>query len=152
MNRTSLARQIVALGFLVALPWRAMAQAATPPVESAPAADAEAATRAGGEAWFLEHIEPELGTSRFREGSGEPTPVLYDPNEVAPTPGKPTPDRRTYRHEARVGTVAVVVLAGDLPPARSQWNDVREWNEPFRPEMFRFYFERVAPTPLIRPD
>jgi hypothetical protein len=151
MNSTWLARRIVALGFLVALPWRAMAQAAAPTVDSAPAAHAEGAGHAGVEAWFLQHIEPELGSLRFREGSGEPNLVLYDPNEVAPMPA-PTPDRRIYRHEAQVGTVAVVVLAGDLPPARSEWNDVREWNERFRSEMFRFYFESVAPTPPIRPD
>jgi hypothetical protein len=113
--------------------------------------DPDAATRAGAEAWFREHIEPWLKAS-FGEAAPERNPVLYDPNDAVPMPGKPIPERRVFTHRAHVGTVGVVVLAGDVPPTRGEWTDVREWNDPLWPaEMFRFYFESVAPAPPTRP-
>jgi hypothetical protein len=148
MKTAQLTRRIVPLGLLVslALPWSATAQ--TKPASSEPAA----ASRAGDEAWFREYIEP--FKLSLREETAEQNPVLYDPNEAAPMPGRPAPERRVYRHEAEVGTVGVVALAGDLPPTRSEWIDARgwnEWNAPLRPEMLRVYFERVAPPAPLRP-
>lgn len=146
-------RRFVALGLLIslALPWRATAQAAEPSRISLDF-DPDAAKRAAAEAWFRENVVPRLEASFFEEGR-ERGPVLYDPNEAAPMPGRPIPERRVFSHRAHVGTVGVVVLAGDLPPSRSEWSDVRDWNDPLWPaEMFRFYFERVPPAPPLRAE
>ncbi|HXZ86374.1 MAG TPA: hypothetical protein VEI82_12900 [Myxococcota bacterium] len=114
--------------------------------------DSEEARRAGAEAWFRENIEPSLHGSRYQESSTERAPVLYDPNEVAPMPGRPIPERRTWTHRAQVGGVGAVLMAGDLPPTRGEWTDASDWNAPIRPEMFRFYFESVpAAKPPICP-
>ena len=147
MKRAQLARRIVpvALWVSLALPWSATAQVATANSAS------DAASRAATEAWFREHIEPWLKLSLRQETPEQP--VLYDPNDAAPMPGRPSPDRRVYRHRAEVGTVGVVALAGDLPPTRSEWIDARDWNDwnaPLRPEMLRLYFEPVAPAPPLR--
>jgi hypothetical protein len=144
--------RFVALGLLVslALPWPAMAQAR----ESSAIAldsDPDAAAHAAADRWFREEMEPRLRTLFLEEGRTR-GPVLYDPNESAPMPGRPIPERRAFSHRAAVGTAGVVVLAGDLPPTRSEWSDVRDWNDPLWPaEMFRFYFERVPPAPPLRP-
>jgi hypothetical protein len=61
-------------------------------------------------------------------------------------------DRTVYRHQAEFGSYRGVVVAGDLPPTRSERVDVQNWNElanPSRSEMFRFYLEPVEPTPPL---
>jgi hypothetical protein len=140
MMMARIARQIAALGFLVAAPWPALAQT-----------DVE---RLGAEAWFSDYIQPSLGR-HYDDMSIDRPPVLYDPNEARALPGRLPPDRVVYRHQAEFGGSRLVVLAGDLPPTRAEQIDVRDWNDvadrsnPMRAEMFRFYLEPVAPTPPI---
>jgi hypothetical protein len=144
MAKRSLSTQI-ALGIvagLLALPWAAFAQDQD---DDSPNPDNQAAQHAGVEAWFREHIAPSMARTRW-ESPPERPPVLYDPNEVPPMPGRPAPDRRSYAHRATVGPVSATLMAGDLPPTRAEWNDTREWDEPIRPEMFRFYFEGAPPA------
>jgi hypothetical protein len=153
MKYTRFARQMVAVSFLLALPAGTFAQQQAVPAPDSPGVltsensnpDSDEVRRAGAEAWFRQNIEPSLTASRFQESSSEPGPVLYDANDVAPMPGKPIPERRIYAHRAQVGSVGAVLMAGDLPPTRADWNDASDWNAPIRPEMFRFYFERVPP-------
>jgi len=149
MKNTRFASQIAAVGLLLVLPAPAFAQQAAKPAPGVLTSensnpDSEAARRAGAEAWFRQNIEPGLEKSRFEESSSE-QPVLYDANEAASMPGKPIPERRKYAHRAQVGPVGAVMMAGDLPPTRAEWNDASDWNAPIRPEMFRFYLEKVPP-------
>jgi hypothetical protein len=132
--------KIARLALVIALivPWRAFAQ-------EEPNPDPAEIQRAGADEWFLQYIADALPGSHF-DDSVERNPVLYDPKESAPLPGKPGWDRKVYTHRAHVGKVGAVLMAGDLPAARSDWNDVKDWNEPYRPEMFRFYFETVPPA------
>jgi len=155
MKNTRFARQIAATTFLfvlsiLALSGRAFAQqdlakdlpGVLTSENSNP--DSEDARRAGAEAWFRQNIEPSLTASAFQESPPD-QPVLYDANEAAPMPGKPVPERRSWTHKAQVGPIGATLMAGDLPPTRADWNDASDWNAPIRPEMFRFYFESVAP-------
>lgn len=142
MNRA--ARQIAPALLIVLAPFGAMAQVTV--------ADTE---RAGAEAWFRNYIEPGL-KHHWDDMSIEAPPVLYDPNEAAPVPGRIPMDRAVYRHQAEFGSYRGVVLAGDLPPTRAQRVDVQNWNDiaertsnAGRAEMFRFYLEPVEPTPPL---
>jgi hypothetical protein len=116
-------------------------------------AQATADERAGAQAWFHDYIEPAM-KHHWDDMSIENPPVLYDPNE-ARIPGRPSMDRTVYRHQAEFGSYRGVVVAGDLPPTRSQRVDVQDWNDvadrsnPSRAEMFRFYLEPVEPTPPL---
>jgi hypothetical protein len=157
MKSTRFARQFAAIGFLLVLSGRAFAQqdlakdlpGVLTSENSNP--DSEEARRAGAEAWFRDNIAPSITRTTFQETPPE-QPVLYDANEAAPMPGKPVPDRRSWTHRATVGPVSATLMAGDLPPQRSDWTDASDWNAPIRPEMFRFYFGTVdPPKPPICP-
>jgi len=140
MTRREIARRVVAVCLFAGVSWPALAQT---PEELA-----------GAQGWFRDYIQPSLGR-HIDDMSIEEQP-LYEPNEARGVPGRLPADRRIYRHQLEVGDVRAVVLAGDLPPTRAEWIDARDWNDasagnPMRAEMFRFYFEPVAPTrPICR--
>ena len=140
MKMTPIAMQIVASAFLAAAPWPALAQTQ--------------GERDGAEVWFNDYIEPSLGRHVDDMSIEQP---LYEGNEAhAPAARIPPPERRLYRHTAEFGSTRAVLVAGDLPPTRTDRIDVQDWNDrdsgnPMRAEMFRFYFEPVAPTaPICR--
>jgi hypothetical protein len=120
---------LVALAFLVALPWRAQAQDSgrTP----------DAAVQAGSDFYFRQFVQPLIQASQERAIRDYHNPVLYDPFH-APAPAEPTPDRNVRRHQA----AGMLLVANERPPAvettpGGEWDD---WNDPVRREMFRVYF------------
>jgi len=137
MNKTRIA---LGIAVLATLPWGAKAQD-------------DGAEHVGARLWFEQYIAPTLGR-HHDDMSVERPPVLYDPREAAPIPGR-DPERTLYRHSAQAAGWRGVVLAGDLPPTRAERIDVRDWNDatetanPMRRELFRFYLEPVEPTPPI---
>jgi len=147
-RRPGYAAALFALLFSLSVTWRAMAAGPSPsaPSDRSP----EAAVPAGADARLSEEVQTSLESIPLPEKSND-QPVLYDPrdgNVLGPATGgpaneKPPPERSVYRHRVRVGSVALVVLAGDLPQPRGDWNDR------LQPEMFQLYFEPSAESKAI---
>ena len=113
---------LVSLAFLVALPWRALADDARAP---------GAAARAGSDLYYARYVEPALRASREQAIREYHNPVLYDPAGTAPL-YVPIPERTVWQHRGP----GVVLVAGDMPATPLEWNDTPRY------EMFRVYLAR----------
>jgi len=134
MESMKTARQVgtlVALAFLVALPWQAQAQAQE--TERSP----DTAIRAGADLYFRQFVQPLIAATQERAIRDYHNPVLYDPFRTT-APAEPLPERKVSRHSAG----GLVLVANEAPPAVEtvpvEWGDS---NDPTRREMFRIYFQ-----------
>jgi hypothetical protein len=103
--------------------------------------------------WYEVYIKPSMKKLQNFEESPEQPFAIYEPKVQPIHP--PPPDRRSYKYQPDSGKLRPTIVAGDLPPNRSDYVDARDWNDisesanPMRPELFRFYLDAPAPTPPV---